>query len=191
MSSDENLDEKAISTDKAELRARLRHVNSIFAVPADAEQLFGPFTEAIAKVGEPFNGAGKALRANIDGLLSTITIPYRLAFTSAFDRQWQRIRMAEGIRSLKLDAERGETLESLESRRDQEALAQARPKMDRFVHSDEGQDVLCTTRLIFSKRFNLMSLLLGLLMRLFSKGLFFAGVPSRSSHAIVSLPTST
>jgi len=119
------------------LRARAQ-----FASPPLEDELFAPLTEVVSTLSEPFIEIGKAFRANIDGLLSTVSIPYRLAYTSSFNAHWQRIRLAEGIRSLKLTPEPDETDEALELRREEHALAIARPKMDSFVRSLEGQELL-------------------------------------------------
>src|SRR6266849_7841782 len=129
MHSDEQLGGKEGSSTGDELGALIQSATSAFAIPPDGEQLFAPLTEAIPKISQPFNEIGKVLRANIDGLISAVSIPYTLASRSAHDRHWQRIYLAERIRARKLDAGPDESSEALELRRDREALVQAKPKM--------------------------------------------------------------
>jgi len=105
--------------------------------------------QAIARLSAPFNEIGIALRANIDGLISTVSVPYTLANRSATDRHWQRIHSAERIRSLMLDAGSNETQVELESRRQREARSVAESEMERFVRSPEGRDALIRDTLGF------------------------------------------
>src|SRR5258708_8663966 len=107
------------------LRRLVQRTTLTFAIPPDEEQLCLPLTAAIARVGKPFTEIGAALRANIAGLISTVSVPYTLAYRSATDRHWQRIYSAARIRSLKLDAGPNETQEELELRREREALTRA------------------------------------------------------------------
>ena len=120
-----------------------------FAIPPDEKQLFSPLAEAIARVSKPFDEIGTALRANIAGLISTVSVPYTLANKSATDLHWQRIHIAERIRSRGLDAGPNETQDELELRRHQEAQARAESKMDSFVCSSEGNEALIRDTLVF------------------------------------------
>ncbi len=152
MHSDEQLDAKEGSSTGDELRALVQRATSAFAIPADEEHLFASLTEAVARIGQPFNETGEVLRANIDGLISAVSIPYTLANRSALDRHWQRIYSTARIRSLKLTAGPDETSEALDSRRERDALARAKPDMDSFVRSPEGRDALIGDTLGFLER---------------------------------------
>ena len=124
------------------LRRLIQRTTLTFAIPPNEEQLFPPLTEAIARVGKPFNEIGTALRANVAGLLSTVSVPYTLAYRSATDSHWQRIYSTAPIRSLKLVAGPNETEKELELRREREALTRAKSEMAGYVPSPEGKDAL-------------------------------------------------
>src|SRR5207248_5961484 len=96
---------------------------------------------AIGRASKPFTDSGTALRANIEGLISTISVPYTLATKSASDRHWQAIHSAERIRSLMLDAGANE--------RERQALTSAKSRMQSFVRSPEGRDALMRDTLNF------------------------------------------
>jgi hypothetical protein len=113
-----------------------------FSVPPNEEQLFSPLTEAIARVSKPFGEIGTALRANIAGLISTVSMPFTLAYRSATDGHWQRLHTAARIRSLKLNVGSNETEQELESRRQREALTRVKSEMASFLDSPEGRDAL-------------------------------------------------
>jgi hypothetical protein len=115
-------------------RARLT-----FSVPPNKEQLLAPLTEANARLSKPFAEIGLAFRANISGLISTVSVPYTLASKSASDSSWQRIVTAERIRSLPI----GNEPEPEEpERREREAFSRAESKMKSFIGSTEGREVL-------------------------------------------------
>jgi hypothetical protein len=134
------------------LRPLALDVTLNFAIPPDENQLFLPLTEVNLRVGKPFSEIGTALRVNLAGLLSTISMPYTMAHKSSLDRHWQRIHSAERIRSLMLNAEPHETQEALQQRRDRQALTRARSMMDEFVHSLEGRSAIIGDTLHFLDR---------------------------------------
>jgi hypothetical protein len=113
---------------------------STFACPINELDLFPPLAEAVTRACKPFAEIGAALRANIAGLLSTMSVPYTLAFRSAVAGHWQRIHSVARIRSLKLLAGPNETQEELEVRREREALGCARSEMANYTSSPEGRD---------------------------------------------------
>lgn len=134
---------------RAALRSLAQRVMLTFAIPPDEKQLFAPLAEAIARVSKPFAEIGTALRVNIGGLISTVSMPYTLAERSTSDRHWQRISSAARIRSLMLDAGPNETAEELESRRQREALTRAESEMANFVQSAEGRTAFMRDTLEF------------------------------------------
>jgi hypothetical protein len=157
--------------DKSELRALAWRVRMAFVIPPDQEQSFKPLTEVIALVGEPFKEIGRALQANLDGLLSAVSIPYTLAYRSTVNAHWQRIHTAARIRSLKLHGAPDETPDALEARRDREALARAKPKMDDFVASTVGRDIVICDTLLFLERLHTDESLAGAANELILQGL--------------------
>jgi hypothetical protein len=126
-----------------------------FLVPPEQDTLTSSLSEAIGRLSQPFRGIGDALRANISGLVSTVSMPFTLARRSTTDRHWQRIYSAERIRSLSINAAPDETAEELELRREGEAVTRARSKMDKFVHSPVGKDAFIWDTLRFLE--NLLS----------------------------------
>src|SRR5450631_1620491 len=107
---------------------------STFVIPPGEAQLFLSLTEALTRTTAPFQELGRALQANIAGLISTVTVPYTLAIRSVHDRHWQRIYSAERIRALTIldpnENETGEGLKVREAREDREAIEAARSKME-------------------------------------------------------------
>lgn len=137
--------------DSSPVRTLASRVTSIFLVPSPlfVEKLFAPLAQATDRANPPFHEIGKVLRANIDGLLSAVSIPFTLASKSALNTHWQRIHSAERIRSLMLDAKPDETKQQLESRRERAANENAKTQMDNFVRSAEGVDAIGSVMLNF------------------------------------------
>jgi len=128
----------------------VRRMMSTFAVPPNADGDFlEPLNATIGRASKPFVEIGNALRANIEGLISTVSVPYTLAQQAATDRHWQSILTAERIRSQMIDANPDETQEELELRREREALKIATSKMKSFLCSPEGTDVLVRNTVAF------------------------------------------
>jgi hypothetical protein len=152
MSTDRVPDTNEEASDKTESRALAGRVMSAFLIPPDQHDLFKPLTEAIAQIGEPFKEIGRALEANLDGLLSAVSIPYTLANRSSVNTHWLRIHIAARIRSRIVDGAPGETPDALESRRDQEALASAKHEMGEFVRSAAGREIVIDGTLGFLDR---------------------------------------
>jgi hypothetical protein len=138
--------------DKIALTALALHVTSAFMIPPNEDQIFKPLAEVVVRISEPFKEIGKTLRANLDGLLSAVSIPYTLANRSTVNAHWQRIYSSARILSLLLEATPEETPDALESRRERDALANAKPKMDEFLGSTAGKDILVRDTLDFLYR---------------------------------------
>lgn len=123
---------------------------STFLIPPNVDGDFlEPLNAAIGRASRPFVEIGKALRANIEGLISTVSVPYTLAQQSAADRQWQGILTAERIRAQRINANQDENQEELNLRREREALKIATSKMNSFIGSREGTDVLVNNTVAF------------------------------------------
>lgn len=120
-----------------------------FLIPPDATRLFEALDRATAQASKAFAEIGLALRTNVAGLISSVSMPFTLANRSANDRHWQRIHSAERIRAHIPPALLNETDEELALRREREAVASARPKMASFIQSSEGQDALIRDTLGF------------------------------------------
>ena len=102
MLTDGRIDAEEESASKSELSALARRVRSLFLVPPNVGQLFASLTEAMSRIGQPYEEVARVLRANIEGLVAAVSIPFALGNQSTLDRHWQRIYSAARIRSLPL-----------------------------------------------------------------------------------------
>jgi hypothetical protein len=129
---------------------------STFVVPPDEGQLFLSLTELLARTSAPFHEIGNALRANIAGVISTVTVPYTLANRSATESAWQRISTTERIRALEVHYPGTKTeaeLKAGEVRQEQVARESAKSKMESFLRSPEGTEALIWHTLGFLESF--------------------------------------
>jgi hypothetical protein len=149
-----NSEQDVSSNSKAEknLKALVRKVTGVFLVPPEGQKILLAFNENTKDVPSPVKEIADAFHANIVGLLSTVSFPYFLAHSAAVDKIYQRIRMAEGIRDLKIDSEPNESETALEARRADTAKQIADDKMAEFVQSSEGRNDLIGDSLSFLDR---------------------------------------
>jgi len=135
-----------------DLRKMAERVTKVFVIPPDRDFLLSPMDKMLGTIREPYCAIGKAFCSNIEGLLSTITIPYQFAAASTQDQHWQRIFATARIRSLMLEAAASETTEQLTSRREEQAWITANSQMEDFVNSSNGKDHLTRDTLAFLSR---------------------------------------
>jgi len=162
---------------------------STFVIPPDEGQLFLSLMELLARISAPFHEIGNALRANIAGVISTVTVPYTLANRSATDSAWQRISTAERIRALEVryGTETEAELKARDVREDQVARESAKSKMERaFSGHLKARRLSFGTRSAFLRAFSQITQPSGRRTILCSKELFFAGARSRSSRVTAS-----
>jgi hypothetical protein len=133
--------------------SRALGVMSMFVIPSKEDPLFAPLAEVIVRANKPFDDIGSAFRANIEGLISTVSMPYKLAHTSSIRAHWRRIHMAARFEMMALDAEAEverlsspnpkpkaeETDEAQEKRLQEGAFERGSTKMSEFVRSAEGK----------------------------------------------------
>ncbi len=134
------------------LKALVKRVTASFLVPSDGSDLFTSFDKNTKVLRSPVQEIAEAFRANIIGLLTTASFPYKLAHSAAVDRHYQRIVSAERIRSLKLEQMPGEGKADLDERREAVAQQVANDKMDEFVRSPEGTNSIIHVSLSFLER---------------------------------------
>src|SRR6267154_760666 len=127
-----------------------------FVIPPKDEEVFSLLAGAI--VCKPFTEIGAALRANLAGLLSTVSVPYTLAYRSAIDRRWQQVHSAARIRSLKLLAGPNETQEELELRREREALTCAESEIANYPPEGNDDDLWDTLNFLEDLRSDEMAI---------------------------------
>src|ERR1039458_6178514 len=87
-----------------------------FLVPPSAEESLADFDAAIAPRRPQYQAVAKAFRHNLTSALSTVSMPFNLAFTSVNQSHLQRIHVAERIRARNIDESSlhpGEELEAV------------------------------------------------------------------------------
>lgn len=134
------------------LKALVRRATASFLVPPEEKKLFANFDESIHVLRPTVQKIAEAFRANILGLLTTVSFPYRLAHSATVDRHYQRIVSAERIRSLMLEQKPGESDTDLDARREAVARKHAKEKMEEFVSSSEGANTIIHDSLSFLER---------------------------------------
>ena len=107
----------------------------------------------------PYDAISNAFRSNVDGLISTVTIPYTLAYAASSDKHFQRISIATHIRALKLrpgeHVEDTKTPEWIKKRRDDpETDLKAKADWDLFLCSTEGKNIITRDTMIFLSSFS-------------------------------------
>src|ERR1039458_9585961 len=113
-----------------------------FLVPPSAEESLADFDAAIAPRRPQYQAVAKAFRHNLTSALSTVSMPFNLAFTSVNQSHLQRIHVAERIRARNIDESSLHPGEELEAVRDREARTKAHSRMGEFVQSEDGQNTL-------------------------------------------------
>lgn len=112
----------------------------VFFTPDDDLSSMLILDEQVTALHKPYDEIARSFKYNVSGLLSTVTIPYEMAYASTIDRHYQRIHTAERIRSLNLGRKRTEDLKSLEARRVRVAREKADELLVAFLKSNEGRD---------------------------------------------------
>lgn len=138
--------------DRKTLKELVDRVTSFFLVPPSPEEMPEGLSQISKNSSATYGPIATAFCANVQGLLSTVSIPYRLAHSAAVNQHFQRIHMAARIRSLKSRPGPQPLAEELEAIRDREARARANEEMDKFVHSTKGRDALIRDSLQFLER---------------------------------------
>ncbi len=138
--------------DRKALKALVDRVTSFFLVPSPPEEMPEKLSQISKYSSVPYGSIAMAFCANVQGLLTTVSIPYRLAHSAAVNQHYQRIHMAARIRSLKSRPGSQPPADQLEAIRDREARAHANENMDKFVESAEGRDALVRDSLLFLAR---------------------------------------
>lgn len=146
------LDVPSNSEDEKNLTALARKVTGVFLVPPERQKILSAFNENTKDMPSPVKEIADSFRANIEGLLSTVSFPYALAHAAAVDKNYQRISLAERIRTLKTDSETDRNETDLEARRAVTARKVAHDKMSKFIQSSEGQNILIGDSLTFLDR---------------------------------------
>ena len=114
-----------------------------FLVPFETEEATKEISELLPSLPAGFLTIAETFLDRIDATLQTTGAPYLLANQAAHDKHFQRLSMAERIRSLKIDAVQGEADDELEERRAKEARQKANENMSEFCTSEEGIDAIC------------------------------------------------
>jgi len=132
---------------KKSLQALVSEVTKYFLIPPNVEDLLGDFEEIL--IPTSYLSINSAFRSNIQAVLSTISVPYALAHASALDRNFQRFGASERILALMIERNGEESEEQLNARRSEVAYEKASKKMDEFISSEVGTNVLINDSLSF------------------------------------------
>ena len=124
----------------ADTRKLLDELEQVFLVPLDIDE--SEFAKITKYSHAPYDEIGKTFQHNLRSVVSMVAFPFTLAFASAYQQHFMRIRMAERIRAGGIVAEEGETNSALEARRNAHALAVAREKMEEFRQTDDGIELV-------------------------------------------------
>jgi hypothetical protein len=130
------------------LKAQIRDMRAHFLVPAQPDEVCAELDAAAVPLSPEYQRIANNFRHSLASTLSTVSMPFALAYTSAYRSHFQRIHMAERIRALPLDEDApqpGEDLGAVQERealRDREAFTKADIRMDEFVESEDGKNAL-------------------------------------------------
>jgi hypothetical protein len=113
-----------------------------FLVPLNMDDFLSDLDGTVAQLRPPYDEPGRAFGHNLTGVVSTVTLPFALAASSVRDRHTQRFYTAERIRARSIEAEEGESESSLEERRKRHAQDIARERVEEFVRSEDGKELL-------------------------------------------------
>jgi hypothetical protein len=79
------------------LNALARKIRGRFLVPPDCDVLLSSYQKVLARCAEPYDAIGQAFQSNVQGLVSTVSIPVTLANVATTNRHFQRVHSAERI----------------------------------------------------------------------------------------------
>ena len=127
---------------ESELDTRITTVRAHFLIPPSPEAALAEFDVSVAALRAEYRDVASAFRHSLTSALSTIGMPFTLAFTSVESSHFQRIHIAERIRARNIDESALAPGEELEAVRDREAGVTASSRMYEFVQSEDGQDSL-------------------------------------------------
>lgn len=127
---------------KNEPGGRIRDLRAHFLVPPSTEEVFATFDAATVPLRQEYQAVTKAFRHSLASALSTVAMPFALASASVEQSHFQRIHIAERIRTLSIDDTTLQPREDLNAVREREAHTKARSRMREFVESEDGRNVL-------------------------------------------------
>ncbi|MBC7683902.1 MAG: hypothetical protein H7176_01585 [Bdellovibrionales bacterium] len=128
--------------ERSTLKKQARRARANFFVPINSQSILSPVVELRTRLGAPFEGIAEAFVSNVQGLVSTVAIPYSLAHASSHDRHHQRLHSAARIRALMLEQKPGESEEEHRERGDAVARDAAGKQMNDFLASPDGFDTI-------------------------------------------------
>jgi hypothetical protein len=125
-----------------ELDSQIREMRAHFLVPASTDEILKELDAARSATRPEYHSVVSAFGHNLASAVSTVAMPFRLATASVEQSHFQRIHIAERIRARYIEEDALHSGEELEAMRDREAHIKAQSRMQEFVGSDDGQDVL-------------------------------------------------
>jgi hypothetical protein len=116
----------------------VREMRRHFFVPPQAEEVFGQLAAAIPLVPAAYQPIAEAFRSNLTSVSSTVSMPFALASAGVHQQHFQRIHIAERIRTLRP----GESGSEGDRQLDDKAYRIASERMQEFRSSSRGEQVI-------------------------------------------------
>lgn len=104
-----------------------------FFFPPNSLEFFKDLETVVCNAPQQIRDVAEAFRRNLEAVLSTASMPFRLAWAAVQQRRWQKILIAERIRALEFE-DKGQTKEYADS----QALQEAKGKFDQELSSRDG-----------------------------------------------------
>jgi hypothetical protein len=120
----------------------VREMRAHFLVPPDMENLWVEFDRATAPLAPSHQTVARAFRHSAASTVSTVSMPFALAHTSAYERRFQMFLAAARMRARYLDERPLPPNEDPEAVWEERALAKAEVKMREFCESHDGSRAL-------------------------------------------------
>ncbi len=125
-----------------ELDDLIREMQAYFVVPQQAGLTFAEFDTSTGALCSEYQAVAKAFRHNIAAALSTVSIPYELAYASAEYLHREKILISARIHAEYLEEEEPQPGEDIEAFRERKARDNADSRMGEFIRSDLGPKIL-------------------------------------------------
>jgi hypothetical protein len=120
------------------MREMLEH----FVIPPSNEQPLNELDAACSAVHDSYQQLLTAFRHSLSATISTVTMPFAMAYASTEQWHFKRLHIAERIRAQMITEDGVPDGETLETYREREAHLKAQSSMQDFSKSEDGLNVL-------------------------------------------------
>ncbi len=125
-----------------DLDDRIREMRAYFLVPPSTDEIFKDLDASVASLQAEYQPLAQAFQHNVCSVLSAVAIPFFLVSSSVEQSHFQRLHIAERIRARSIEEDALQPGESLEAVRDREAHRKAHARMQEFLVSEDGRNVI-------------------------------------------------